>query len=83
MRNPTAIPKAKTHIPISNGGQLQTTKGIIKLEHRLPIKRLQIEWPILHKKSVTDHDDNKDNIIHVRMSVMMMTIDKKFRSFTS
>ena len=24
MRNPTAIPKARTHIPISNGGQLQT-----------------------------------------------------------
>ena len=41
-----------------------------ELKHRLPIKRLHIEWPILNKKGATDHDVNKDNIIHVSMSAL-------------
>lgn len=45
-RNPMAIPKARTHIPISNGGQLQLKENINTGQY----KGFTIDGPFLHEE---------------------------------
>jgi len=50
MRKPSAIPNARTHIPISNGGQLQIRERKSSC--------YQIQWPVLPKERQDDNDND-------------------------
>ena len=59
VRNPTAIPKARTHIPISNGGQLQITKG---KSTGYQLRGYKFNGPFSIGRDMTDHDDDNDDM---------------------
>jgi len=75
MRNPTAIPNARTHIPISNGGQLQIRE---RKNSGYQLRGYKFNGPFSTKKGVADHNDDNDDM---SMSVMMTMINKKFNNF--
>ena len=56
MRNPTPIPKARTHIPISNGGQLQITEG---KGSGYRLRDYKFNGPLSTRKDMADHHDCK------------------------
>ena len=56
MRNPTPIPKARTHIPISNGGQLQITEG---KSSGYRLRDYKFNGPLSTRKDMEYHHDCK------------------------